>query len=115
MKPANFLVVFCATFSTLLIIGCGGNADKTEAKTPDSASSTTAIEQSNIVTTTQHMMEIKHKVSNYAKWKPVYDSDDSARLANGIHKYVISRGTQDSNMIMVAFKTSGPALVLASI
>ena len=49
-------------------------------------------------------MVVKHKVSNYAKWKTSYDAHDSARLASGIHSYVIGRGLQDSNMILVAVK-----------
>jgi hypothetical protein len=50
------------------------------------------------------MMVVTHKVSNYAKWKTSYDQHDSARLANGIHSYVIGRGLKDSNMILVAVK-----------
>jgi hypothetical protein len=50
------------------------------------------------------MMTIKHKVANYAKWKSGYDAHDSARLANGLHSYVITRGVEDSNMVMVAMR-----------
>lgn len=46
-----------------------------------------------------------HKVANYAKWLALYESHDSARLANGLHNYVIGRGLdKDSNMVMVALK-----------
>lgn len=48
---------------------------------------------------------IWHKVANYAKWLPVYEADDSARQASGLHNYVIGRGLgADSNMVMVALK-----------
>ena len=33
-----------------------------------------------------------------------YDGHDSARLANGMHNYVIARGVDDSNTVMVAIK-----------
>lgn len=49
-----------------------------------------------------NVMLIWHKVSNYAKWLPGYEGHDSARLANGLHNYVIGRGLTDSNMVMVA-------------
>jgi hypothetical protein len=105
MKP-NFLAVLCATFTALLVTSCGGTTEKTDAKTSDSTSAdvTTNPVTSNIVSNPQYMMNIRHKVADYAQWKPIYDSHDSARLANGIHNYVVARGTQDSNMVMVAFK-----------
>ncbi|HKZ65444.1 MAG TPA: hypothetical protein VJ111_03770, partial [Chitinophagaceae bacterium] len=58
-----------------------------------------------IITTPQNMMIATHKVSDFAKWKTSYDEHDSLRLANGIHSYVIGRGLQDSNMVLVAVKT----------
>jgi hypothetical protein len=48
------------------------------------------------------VMIVKHKVANYAKWKMGYDSGDSIRMANGLHNYVIGRGLEDSNTVMVA-------------
>jgi hypothetical protein len=48
-------------------------------------------------------MFIKHKVANYAKWKPVYDADSSTRLANGLHDHIVARGVDDSNMVMLIF------------
>jgi hypothetical protein len=47
---------------------------------------------------------IKHKVANYDKWKEAYDSHDSARLANGLHNFVIGRGMDDPNMVIVILK-----------
>jgi hypothetical protein len=47
---------------------------------------------------------VRHKVANYAKWKASYDGHDSFRLASGIHNYVIGRGVDDSNMVLVATK-----------
>jgi hypothetical protein len=49
-------------------------------------------------------MTITHKVADYDKWKASYDSHDSVRLASGLHNYVIARGTDDPNMVMVALK-----------
>jgi hypothetical protein len=59
---------------------------------------------STIVTTPQNMMVVTHKVANFAKWKTSYDEHDSMRLANGIHNYVVGRGIEDSNMVLVAVK-----------
>jgi hypothetical protein len=57
-----------------------------------------------IDTTPQTFIVVRHKVANYAKWKPAYDGHDSMRLAGGIHNYIIGRGLQDSNMVLVATK-----------
>jgi hypothetical protein len=50
------------------------------------------------------MMVATHKVKDFAKWKASYDEHDSMRLANGIHSFVIGRGLDDSNMVLVAVK-----------
>jgi hypothetical protein len=57
-----------------------------------------------IVTTPQSMMVVKHKVANFNKWLASYEAHDSMRMAHKIHSYVIGRGVQDSNMVLVAVK-----------
>ncbi len=95
-----------------LLTSCGGNESEKKTSADSTAvDSSTAIVTPKIttITTPQNMVVIKHKVSNFAKWKTSYDAHDSARLANGIHNYVISRGLQDSNMILVALKVDDMA------
>ena len=50
------------------------------------------------------MMVARHRVANFAKWLSSYEAHDSLRLANGLHSYVIGRGVEDSNMVLVAVK-----------
>jgi hypothetical protein len=50
------------------------------------------------------MMVVMHKVADFAKWKIAYEAADSLRMAYGMHKYVIARGVDDSNMVLVASK-----------
>jgi hypothetical protein len=47
---------------------------------------------------------VKHRVANFGKFMAAYEEHDSLRLANGLHSYVIGRGVQDSNMVLVAIK-----------
>src|SRR4030095_7931791 len=49
------------------------------------------------------------RVSDFAKWKASYDEHDSMRLANGLHSYVIGRGLDDPNMVLVAVKADDMA------
>jgi len=95
-------------FMVVFLISCGGGGKEKTASTDTTATDTSAMsatpETNTIITTPQNMMVIKHKVANFAKWKTAYDEHDSMRLLNGVHSYVIGRGMQDSNTVMVAVK-----------
>ena len=89
------------------LTSCGGggeNKTTTDTTATDSTAINATPETNTIITTPQNMMVAKHKVANFAKWKTSYDEHDSLRLVNGIHSYVIGRGVQDSNMLLVAVK-----------
>ena len=98
--------MLCYTCMAVFLTSCGGGGEKTsiDNTAADSTTVNTTPEASTIVTTPQNMMIAKHRVSDFAKWKASYDEHDSMRLANGIHSYVIGRGIDDSNVVMVAVK-----------
>jgi hypothetical protein len=109
MKQFRLATLLFCTAVVFFLISCGGDGTKEEASTDSTAAdgnTTTAVvpEVNTIITTPVSMMVVKHKVSNFAKWKDSYEAHDSARLANGIHNYVLGRGLQDSNMVLVALK-----------
>jgi hypothetical protein len=107
MKQVKFLATICVASSMLFLISCNSGGDK---------KADTAADSSNVKKDTppppppsppsgpMTLMSVKHKVANYARWKPAYESHDSARLASGLHNYVIARGIDDSNMVMVVMK-----------
>jgi len=109
MKQSKFLLVLFGASITFFLISCGGSDEKKSADTTADTSSTTATTTEaapvNTTTTTpQNMVIIRHKVANFAKWMVAYEGHDSARLADGLHNYVISRDQPDTNMVMVALK-----------
>ena len=109
MKQSKFLLMLFGASMTFFLISCGGSDEKKSADTTTDTTSTmattTELTPVNTTTTTpQNMVIIRHKVANFAKWMVAYDGHDSARLADGLHSYVISRDEQDSNMVMVALK-----------
>lgn len=109
MKRSRFAVLLGCAAMVMFLTSCGGNDDSNKSTTDTSANTTTkptepAPKASTIVTTPENMIVVVHKVANYAKWQASYDAHDSARLANGLHNYVIARGFTDSNMVMVALK-----------
>ena len=109
MKRFRFNGLLFYAAMAFFLTSCSGNGSKetntdSTATADTTAAGTVAPEGNTIVTTPQNMIVIMHKVSNFQKWKSAYDEHDSARLASGIHNYVIARGTADSNMVLVALK-----------
>jgi len=102
MKRVRFFTTISIAAGIILFSSCNSNKDKKaeENKTDSLASTTTGTVTAPSGPT--EVMIVKHKVADYAKWKPGYDAHDSARLANGLHSYVIARGVEDSNMVLVA-------------
>jgi hypothetical protein len=106
-------VLLCAAMAFFLT-SCGGSEEKTNTGTTTSDSTVTTATsettpEANVVTTSENIMIARHKVSNYAKWKDSYEAHDSLRVANGLHSYVIGRGVEDSNTVMVAVKADDMA------
>src|SRR6185369_15519796 len=111
MKQSKFLLMLFGAAMTFFLISCGGSDEKksSESTTTDTAATATTTTEAapvnTIITTPQNMVIVRHKVANFAKWMAAYDAHDSARLADGLHSYVISRGEQkDSNIVQVAMK-----------
>jgi hypothetical protein len=53
--------------------------------------------------------EITHTVNDYAKWRPVFDTDSTARIAAGMQNIVVGRGIDSANRILIALKLSDVA------
>lgn len=113
MKQFRFIGMLFYAAMVFFLSSCNGdgNKEKTSTDTLTAETTTPAVtpEVNTIVTTPQDMMVVTHKVADFAKWKISYDQNDSLRLANGIHSYVIGRGLQDSNMVLVAVKVDDMA------
>ncbi|MBO9571553.1 MAG: hypothetical protein J7497_05010 [Chitinophagaceae bacterium] len=104
------LSLSCLLFSgaAFFFASCRNGNEKKASETTgvtDTVTATTHAPTVNtIVTAPENMVIVIHKVANYAKWKSGYDMDDSARLASGLHSYVIGRGLRDSSMVLIAMK-----------
>jgi hypothetical protein len=108
MKPTKLFATMIVATAMLFVYSCNSEgekkADETTADSTTVTTETTTPVTPSVMPGPTNMMVIKHKVANYAKWKPGFDAHDSARLANGLHKYVIGRGIEDSNMVLVALR-----------
>src|SRR6478735_2861726 len=107
MKQFKFLAGL-PLLVAMFFISCNNGADekKTESTTTgDTTATATKAPETPAPVKPWNSMVIIHKVANYAKWLPAYESHDSARMANGLHNYVLARGLDnDSNTVMVALK-----------
>lgn len=103
MKQFKIFTATALVFT--LLMSCNNSDNKTattdSTKTTDS---TVATAPATPTVQTSDIVVIKHKVQNFTKWKAAYDSHDSANLAAGLHNFVIGRGVEDSNMVLVALR-----------
>src|ERR1019366_6071801 len=98
----------------LMLFSCNsGSNSSTNATNTDSTmkDSTAAMTQAPPATpaTPATTMLITQKVANFAKWFPGYEAHDSARVADGLHNFVVGRGIKDSNMVLVALHVDDTA------
>ena len=54
-----------------------------------------------------HML-IRHKVSDFAEWKPVYDEHASARQNAGLRELHLLRNTENPNEVILLFSVEDP-------
>ena len=102
MKQFKFLS--SATIIMLMLFSCnsGGNSSTTSTSTDSTMKDSTATMAQATPAPPAMAMIIKQKVANFAKWFPGYEAHDSARVAYGLHNFVVGRGIKDSNMVLVA-------------
>ena len=110
MKQSKFLLMLPGAAMIFFLISCGSGEEKksgdTTTDTTSTMATTTELAPANTISTTpQNMVIVRHKVANFAKWMVAYDGHDSARLAAGLHSYVIARDEPDTNMVMLAMKS----------
>ncbi len=51
-------------------------------------------------------MFIKHRVADYARWKPVFDEHEAMRIEHGTIGHSIHRDADDPNVIIIAFRVN---------
>lgn len=106
----NSFLFYAGIVTLLTSCGSGGNEKASATDSAAAADSAAKAQAANtIITTPQNVEVITHKVANYAKWLVAYEGHDSARLASGIHSYVIGRNLDDSNMVMVVTRVDDTA------
>lgn len=95
----KFLLPAMAFGFATTLFSCNSSGD--EKKDDKKADSTTT---SPAAFTPFKVIMIKHKVADFAKWMEGYLAHDSMRNVYGITKFVVGRGMEDSNTVVVVDK-----------
>lgn len=93
----------------LVLASCNNDEPKTEVTTDSTANKNTTVVAPETPAGPTNIVLVRHKVANFSKWKAGYDSHDSVRLAAGLHNFVIGRGIEDSNTVLVALRADDMA------
>ena len=103
MKPIKFLSTL--TISAAMLMGMH-SCNSSDEKKGDDKKDSTAMKHDAIATPAKpsDILVVMHKVSNYDKWLPVFESDDSAQKANGLTRTVLGRGIDDPSMVLIGFR-----------
>ena len=85
------------------VLSCNNNAAKQDNKTTTATiTETKATEVQPNIFQPFNAMLIKHTVTDYAKWRAVYDADSSFRNEAGLHLMgPIARGLENKNMVEI--------------
>lgn len=102
MRSNTFLSSLIAAGALMFFSNCNSGRETEKVSTVDTTASASKMEEAPVKP--GNTLLVMHKISNYAKWKPIFDSDDSARKAHNLTKIAVGRGMDDSNMIFMAFR-----------
>lgn len=105
--------VFCPLLTlglTIALFSCNNSAEPKEAtqKAVDSPVTATAAKPAPAPAafTPFDVAEITHTVKDYAIWRPLFNSDSTARKASGMQDLVVARGFEKTNDIQVTLTVS---------
>ncbi len=112
MKKINQSVklLFAAVVTSLLFSCDGEKKDAATEETPKPDSPTTMqmapTPAPEPVFTPFEVLEIKHSVKDYDKWRPAFNTDSTERKASGMEDIVVARNMDKPNNIYIALKVS---------
>lgn len=104
MKHFRLFATFIVAAGSFYLVSCDAGKEEKAAEISIDSTAVAAAVPAVIPAGPSSLMIVRHKVADYSKWKSGYDSHDSSRLASGLHSYVVARGTEDSNVVLVAVK-----------
>ena len=89
------------------LFSCNNNSEKKDDQTTvkDTAVAATPA-PAPAAFTPFDIVEIAHKVKDYDKWRPAFNTDSTARRASGLKDIVVGRSMDDPNNLLVVLEAS---------
>jgi hypothetical protein len=101
-----FQPVLAITIATALF-SCGGSATKSAGDiSAKGGSDTTKKAMAPAMAVPFDVVDVRHTVKDYAKWRPIFDADSTNRKANGGQDLVVARDADSPNSLLVVVKFS---------
>jgi hypothetical protein len=97
---SKFLKPFLVLVFMAVVLSCKNNKVEKEEELQEAAEAEMAMPEFKPF----KVISIKHKVADYDKWRKEYDAHDSMRLTYGVNHFVVGRGMDDANMIVIINK-----------
>ena len=94
--------ITCMAAAMALMPSCNSSDEKKTDETK--TDSTTVKHDPTTPAKPDNILVVVHKVKDFDKWLPVFESDDSMQRANGLTRTVLGRGIDDPNMVLIGFK-----------
>jgi hypothetical protein len=103
-QPVLAIIIATAFFS------CGGSANKnTGDTTAKKDSDTTKKAMAPAMAVPFDVVDVRHDVKDYDKWRPLFDADSTNRKANGGQDLAVAREVDNANSLLVVVKVSDMA------
>lgn len=94
---------FFASGLLLFLFSCNSGEEKKEEPKTDTTTAIAPAPEKPAFSPFK-IARIRHHVKDYAKWLPFYKGNDSLRMAHGISQFIIGRGLEDSNTVIIINK-----------
>jgi hypothetical protein len=91
-----------------MLLSCNdGNKDKAKEEiVPEKDTATTMKMPAEPVFKPFDMVQISHSVKDYDKWRPIFNTDSTARQESGLKDIVVGRGIDKANNVFIALEVS---------
>jgi quinol monooxygenase YgiN len=96
-----------------IIFSCNNSADTAKETVKDSTKAPDTVVAAPVATTPApaaftpfDIAEISHTVKDYAKWRPAFNTDSTARKASGMSDIVVGRENGKPNNLLIALAVS---------
>src|ERR1700751_5219614 len=110
-KFKSVLQPVLAIFMATALFSCGGSATKSAGDTTakKEADTTKKMAAASPFTAPFDVVDVRHDVKDYDKWRPFFDADSTNRKANGGMDLAVARDADNPNSLLVVVKVSDVA------